>query len=102
MRTTPDVVKQEAAPAHEHIFRHPTMGCNCSEGRIIKSGRAAFLPGVHDCRYIKQRDALIKVADRCATDAMRSRFPYSDPHKVPEWSGVFMAEMNRLAMDLKP
>lgn len=41
-------------------MNHPVLGCKCVEGRLVNlDGSVKFLPPVHDCEYIKQRNEAI-------------------------------------------
>lgn len=44
------------------------MGCNCNEGKPYeaKNGTILIPPNVHDCAYVKAREALIPEAQELA------------------------------------
>jgi len=40
-------------PAHPG---YPGKHCTCAEGRIVSGSHITWLPPVHDCAYIKERN----------------------------------------------
>lgn len=55
---------------------HPELGCACGEGRLLTDGDAPvvkyWLPGVHDCAYIEERD-LATDSPKVEVDAKREK-----------------------------
>lgn len=75
--------------------RHPRLKCKCVEGFIVKSGGAVeYLPGAHDCQYIKDRNALIPLAELTADTKVTNR---KAPLWAANWNKVFSDEMTKLA-----
>jgi hypothetical protein len=53
----------EALMISATMVRHPVLNCRCVEGRIVEDdGTVRFLPGVHDCLYILERNHLLEQA----------------------------------------
>lgn len=50
------------------LLPHPTLGCLCEEGRVIDQGTVRFLPGVHDCAYIRERNARLRPPPRISPE----------------------------------
>jgi len=47
------------ATTYEHRAPHPVMGCRCAEGAVVTPNTAhvlQWLPPVHDCAYILERN----------------------------------------------
>ena len=73
-------------------FRHPVSKCVCLEGRVEYNGALIrFLPAVHDCDYIMQRNALIPTAEAVASASF--------DRKDPKWGEHFSHEMTRLSRE---
>lgn len=45
-----------------NVPRHPVLHCLCPEGRIIEDGQVRYMPAVHDCLYILERNNALEDA----------------------------------------
>jgi len=65
--------------------------CDCDE--LIIGGERTPMPHFHNCEYVRQRNSLIKEAERIATGQCGNADPYG-------WTKVFVAAMDKLAEPL--
>ena|SRR5882724_7451210 len=65
--------------------------CDCDE--LIIGGERTPMPHFHNCEYVRQRNSLIKEAERIATGQCGNGDPY-------RWTRIFVAAMDELALSL--
>ena len=73
--------------------------CSCSEGSYVatRTREIVLAPQVHNCAYIRKRNALIPEAERIASQREPERFGHERPTWKILWSLAFFAAMSELA-----
>ena len=73
--------------------------CACSEGSFVatRTREIVLAPPVHNCTYIRKRNALIPEAERMASQKEPEQFGRDRPTWKVRWSLAFFAAMSELA-----